>query len=98
VNTTSVPPPPHDLVIKFRERRHYKDPYTRELKYTAAEENTHYHFALSCIRKKHPSFQAAKLVIPSDMSLTVVHVAHLLDEFGIKFGSSINVPFCMHFY
>ena len=76
VNTVSVPPPSHDLVIKFRERRHYKEPFTRELKYTAAEENIHYYFALSCVQKRHPSLEPAKLVVPRDMSLTIVHVAH----------------------
>ena len=84
VNTVSVPPPPHDMVIRFRERQYYKDPFTRELNYTAAEENTHYHFPLSCIQKKQSSFEPAKLVTPRDISLTFVHVACLLDEFGIR--------------
>ena len=71
-HAASVPPPPHDVVIRFQERRYYKDLFTRELKYTAAEENTHYHFALSCIQEKHPSFEPAKLVIPRDISLNLL--------------------------
>ena len=77
-------PPPNDMIIRFRERQYYKDPFTRELNYTAAEENTHYHFSLSCIQKKQSSFEPAKLVTPRDISLTFVHVACLLDEFGIR--------------
>ena len=59
-------PPPHDLVIRYKEQRHYRDHITKELKYTAAAENIHYHFTLSCVQKKHPSFQPAKLIIPRD--------------------------------
>ena len=66
LRTATVPPPPHDLVIRYKEQQHYRDHITKELKYTAAAENIHYHFTLSCVQKKHPSFQPAKLIIPRD--------------------------------
>ena len=66
-------------------RQYYRDYITKELKYTAVAiaENTYYHFIMHCVQRKHPSFQPSQLVIPRDLLINVVHVAHLMDEFGI---------------
>ena len=78
LNTASVSAPPHDVVTRYKERRHYGDPITKEIKHTTTAENTHHHFTLRCAQKKHPSLQPAQLVIPRDTLLSTAHVAHLL--------------------
>lgn len=77
--------PPYDLVVRYKERRYYRDPSTQALKLTN-KENTYYHFMLKCIQVKYPSFNKSDLQIPPDLAtgLLSLHKAHLLDVFGIK--------------
>ena len=83
-NTSYVPPPPHDIVISYKERRHYRDPTTQELRLTHKEENTYYHFMLSCIHLKHPAFVGSMLEIGDiQPSLQPTHFIHLYEQFGI---------------
>ena len=57
-DTTTVPPPPHDMVIAYKERGWYRDPHTQTMKLTSTAENTYYHFTKVCATeasKFHPS-------------------------------------------
>ena len=82
----AVPKPPFDIVVRYKERRYYRDPDTQTLKLTKKEENTYYHPMLKCIHMKHPSFSKSQLYIPVDLanSLLPLHRSHLFDTFGIK--------------
>ena len=55
---TSTIPPPHDLVIGYKERRHCKDPHTHHMRLTSTEENTYYHLMLKCVCKSIQHFNA----------------------------------------
>ena len=81
-----VPPPPHNVVIAYKERRWYRDPHTQSMKLTATEENTYYHFTKKCVEMKHPSFTTHMLHIPPDIlaKLTVRHKMQLHDEFAME--------------
>jgi len=84
-DTSTIPPPPYDLIVRFKERRHYRDPVTKKLKLTAKEENTYYHCMIACIRAKHPGFSTSLLSVTEDLLplLSVAHKLHLLDNFGV---------------
>ena len=82
-NTSIVPPPPHDIVVRFKERRYYRDPTSQELKLTKKEENTYYHFMKQCVLLKHPGFHPSMLHVPDDMILTPLHRFHLCEQFGV---------------
>lgn len=83
-DTTYVPPPPHDIVVSYKERRYYRDPATQELRLTQNEENTYYHCMLRCVNLKHPSFIGSMLEIDETRpSLQPVHFMHLYEQFGI---------------
>ena len=85
-DTSVVPPPPHIIVIAYKERRWYRDPHTQSMKLTATEENTYYHFTRKCVEMKHPSFTKHMLHIPRDIlaKLTVRHKMQLHDEFAME--------------
>jgi hypothetical protein len=86
-DTINVPPPRHDLVVHFKERRYYHNPESHALKLTQKEENTYYHFMRECILMKHASFVSTMLNIPMDIGqcLTASHTHHLYDSFGLVF-------------
>ena len=81
-----VPPPPHDVVISYRERRYYRDPTTHEMRLTQTEENTYYHLMLRCVTLKHRAFHGSMLKIPesSVSNLQDVHRRHIMEQFGIR--------------
>ena len=83
-NTSIVPSLPHDIVIRYKERRYYHDPETQALKLTSKEENT-YHLMQQCILMKHPSFTPELIFVPPEIlhSLTTIHKVHLYDNFGL---------------
>lgn len=85
-DTSALPKPPYDLVVRYRERRYYRDTDTQMLKLTKNEENTYYHPMQRCIRMKHPSFDPSLLDIPGHLAsaLLPVHKSHLFDSFGIR--------------
>ena len=64
-DTSTIPNPPYDLVVRYKERRYYRDTSTQTLKLTKNEENTYYHPMQRCIQMKHPSFNANMLYIPA---------------------------------
>ena len=76
---STVPPPPQDLVVRFKERRYYRDSETGTMKLTQKEEN----IMQQCILIKHPSFVPSMLVTPLDIELAAIHKCHLYDNFGI---------------
>ena len=86
-DTSTIPPPPYDLVIRFKERRSYHDPITQQPKLTKNEENTYYHPLRRCVLIKHPSFQPWMLVISHELlqSLSPTHKLHLSHNFGLYF-------------
>lgn len=83
--TNAVPKPPYDIVVRYKERRYYRDPDTQVLKLTKSEENTYYHPMLKCIHMKHPSFNKSQLYIPVDLAnnLLPLHRSHIFDTFNI---------------
>lgn len=83
-DTKHVPPPPHDIVVSYKERRYYRDAATQELRLTPKEENTYYHFMLSCVHQKHPLFVGSMLEIGEIWPLLQpIHFIHLYEQFGI---------------
>ena len=84
-DTTQVPPPPHDMIISYRERRLYRDPNTHQMRLTATEENTYYHAMRSCIMQKHPAFQVDMLKVEDSslLRLSNVHRIHFKEQFNI---------------
>ena len=84
-DTSTIPNPPYDLVVRFKERRYYRDSSTQSLKLTRNEENTYYHPMPRCIQMKHPSFNARMLDIPAELEcdLMAIHKLHICDNFGI---------------
>ena len=85
-DTSIIPPPPHDAVIAYKERRWYKDSHTQSLKLTTVAENTYYHFTRKCIQMKHPSFTSNMLHIPPRVmaQFTMRHKMQLRDEFSFN--------------
>ena len=85
-DSSVAPNPPYDIVIRYRERRYYKDTGTQMLKLTKNEENTYYHPMQKCIKMKHPLYDPSLLDVPTDVACTLlpVHKSHLLDNFGIR--------------
>jgi len=85
MDTATVPPPPYDLVIRYKERRYYRDPVTQALKLTQKEENTYYHCMKLCVLNKHPAFTSNMLCIPPDVKalLSPTHKFHLYEAFEI---------------
>ena len=80
-----IPPPPHDVVVSYRERWYYRDLITHEMRLTPNEENTYYHLMLWCITRKHPMFQGFMLKISESLlSLQDVHRWHIMEHFGIQ--------------
>ena len=80
-----IPPPPHDVVVSYRERRYYRDSTTHEMRLTPTEENTYYHLMFWCITRKHPMFHGSILKIPESLvSLQDVHRRHITEQFGIQ--------------
>ena len=84
-DVTTVPEPPYDIIICYKERRYYKDQATQSLKLTKQEENTYYYCMKTCILNKHPGFTSIFLYIPSDLipSLLPSHKLHIYDNFGV---------------
>ena len=84
-DTSYVPPPPHDIVINFKERRYYKDPTTQEMRLTKSDENTYYHMMRKCVLYKHPSFEKSMIFIPEDVhsQLQDIHRIHIMEQFGL---------------
>ena len=84
-DTSYVPPPPHDIVINFKERRYYKDPTTQEMRLTKSDENTYYHMMRKCVLYKHPSFEKSMISIPEDVhsQLQDIHRTHITEKFGL---------------
>ena len=84
-NTTTVPEAPYDIIIRYKERRYYKDQATKSLKLTTKEENTYYHCMKTCILNKHPGFTSSLLYIPPELISTLLpsHKLHIYDNFGI---------------
>ncbi len=70
-DVSCVPPPPHDIVVSYRERRYYRKPTTQEMCLTPREENTYYHFMGRCVTMKHPEFQGSMLRIPESVSASL---------------------------
>lgn len=66
-DTSTIPNPPYDLVVRYKEWRYYRDTSTQTLKLTKNEENTYYHLMQRCIQMKHPSFNASMLYIPAEI-------------------------------
>lgn len=85
-DTSTVPSPPHDLIIRYKERRYYRDPITKDLKLTPKEQNTYYHLMKTCVLIKHPGFRPNLLHIPPDLlsSLSETHKLHIYENFGIR--------------
>ena len=85
INTTTVPEAPYDIIIRYKERRYYKDQATKFLKLTTKEENTYYHCMKTCILNKHPGFTSSLLYIPPKLIPTLLpsHKLHIYDNFGI---------------
>ena len=83
-DTSSVPPPSHDLIINFRERRLFRDPNTHQMRLSANVENTYYHAMLSCILQKHPAFKVYMLTVDDSAkpNLTEVHCLLLKEQFN----------------
>lgn len=86
MDLASVPPPPNDVVVSYKERRYYKDPSSHEMRVTQKEENTYYHVMQRCISLKHPEFHASMLKIPDSIlsSLQEIHHLHIMEQFGIQ--------------
>lgn len=84
-DTSTVPAPPHDLIIHYKERRCYRDPVTKNLKLTPKEESTYYHLMKMCIISKHPGFTPKLIHIPPEVIslLSETHKLHIFDNFGI---------------
>ena len=82
---TTIPEAPHDIIIRYKERRYYRDEATKSLKLATKEENTYYHCMKTCILNKHPGFTSSLLVIPPELitSLHPCHKLHIYDNFGI---------------
>ena len=66
-DTSTVPSPPYDMIIRYKERRRYRDPKTFSERVTAKEENTYYHPLKQCVLQKHPEFMPWMLFIPADV-------------------------------
>ncbi len=83
-NLSYIPPPPHDVVIAYKERRYYKDPSTHEMRLTPSDENTYYHLMVKCVQLKHPAFLGSMLVVDpaTRVSLQQIHRTHLQEQFG----------------
>ena len=84
-DVATIPEPPYDIIIRYKERRYYKDKATQSLKLTKQEENTYYHCMKTCILNRHPGFTSNFLYIPPDLipSLLPSHKQHVYDNFGI---------------
>lgn len=84
-DTSTVPAPPHDLIICYKERRYCRDLVTKNLKLTPKEENTYYHLMKTCVLSKHPGFSPHLLYIPADLipSLSGTHKLHVYNNYGI---------------
>ena len=84
-DTSNIPPPPHDIVINFKERRYYKDPTTQEMRLTKSDENTYYHMMPRCILYKHPNFEKSMLSIPKEIHIQLqdIHQVHIMEQFGL---------------
>ena len=84
-DTSTIPDPPYDLVVRYKERRYYRDTATQSMKLTKNEENTYYHPMQRCIQMKHPSFNTNMLDIPAELAhdLLPIHKSHIFDNFGI---------------
>ena len=84
-DTSCIPPPPHDLIISYRERHFFRDPHSHQMRLTANEENTYYHVMSSCLLQKHPAFQAYMLKVADSAmpNLSVIHRMHLKEQFNI---------------
>ena len=78
-DTSSIPLPPYDLVIRYKERRFYCDPKSQTEKLTKNKENTYYHSLKQCVTRKHPTFVSWMLYAPEDVleTLTPTHKYHL---------------------
>ena len=72
-----IPPPPHDIVVSYKERRYYRDPATQDLRLTQNDENTYYHCMLKCIQLKHPMFQGPMLKV-NILGLKEIHYTNNL--------------------
>ena len=85
-DTSTIPPPPHDLIIGFRERRYYKDPHTHQMRLTSTEENTYYHLMLNCVLQKHSAFQSCMLKVADSAMphLQSIHRIHIKEQFNIE--------------
>lgn len=80
-----IPPPPHDIVVSYKERRYYRDPASHELRLTQNEENTYYHMVRRCVLQKHPVFQSSMLKVPPAIlsSLQDTHRTHIFEQFNL---------------
>ena len=85
-DTSTIPPPPHDLIIAFKERRYYKDPHTHQMRLTSTEENTYYHLMLNCVLQKHSAFQSCMLKVADSAlpRLQSIHRFHVKEQFNIE--------------
>ena len=50
-DTSTVPGPPYNIVIRYKEQRYYRDTDTQMLKFIKNEENTYYHLMQKCIKQ-----------------------------------------------
>ena len=82
---TQVPPPPHDMIISYREHCLYGDPNTHQMHLTATEETIYYHAMRSCLMQKHPAFQMNMLKVgdSSLLRLSNVHRIRFKEQFNI---------------
>ena len=77
-DTSTVPSPPYDMVIRYKERISYRDPKTNTEGDTADKKKTFYHPLKRCVLLKHSDCLLWMLYVPTDLveCLTPVHKHH----------------------
>ena len=86
-DTSVVPPPPHNVVIAYKERRWYWDPHTQLMKLTATAENKCYRALHKKVcQNETPKFHDNMIHIPSDIlaKLAVHHKMQMYDKFTME--------------
>lgn len=75
---TSLPDPPHDLIVSRLECRPYMNP-DKTVKTPKTPSNAHYHLRIECLKAVDPGFNLHGLVIPEDVKdkLSSQHKEHL---------------------
>lgn len=63
---TSLPLPPHDLIVSRLECRPYMTP-DKTVKVPKTPSNAHYHLRVECLMAADPGFIPRQLVVPEDV-------------------------------